>query len=403
MPHAPLAAALLLLAVAATGAAPAARRAPQPRPIGNIYAKGPPLVFAIPTYAGGIPEKVLPGRTTWRAGLPAVIVTDGPAERRVDGRTWDAPEHEAWFEFPDDNPGELHPDPTRPSDTRCIAVLRLANETHPEAHWYAYGDDDTQWFPEALLPLLRLQFDHTRPYILTDAWDPGCQPGKCRRERDTAVCVAGHARMNHSAGCVRFPAADPCTRQALSAPSLCEGYSYGISGSRMEYPVVCGSSGMLISRGLMDRISREEFMRVCEQGRDHEGGGGDRRLFACVWKLLGLGPTDPMFAGATGDDFCSFGFLRPLDLVTELRSAVEQGTCGSVCHGALHSTAAYSMSRVDDPAWAGDVVVRDVWEAWTAARALFVGGGRGRSAAHHLAEQQQQQREQEGPSAAGEG
>lgn len=111
----------------------------------GIFAGGPAVVFVVPTFERNFAPRVLPGRITWRARAPTVIVTNGTEERFLGRpRQWYATEHEVWYEFPDDPANDTHPPPTRASDTRCIAALRLANDSYPQAHWYAYGDDDTQ-------------------------------------------------------------------------------------------------------------------------------------------------------------------------------------------------------------------------------------------------------------------
>lgn len=330
----------------------------------GAHVGGPPLVVVIPTFSLAFTSRVLPGRTTWRERVPTVITTDGPEERGVPHpqEKWNATGHEAWFEYPDDGEGEVHK-LGRQSDTRCIAALRIANDTHPRAHWYLYGDDDTQWFPETILPLLR-RFDHTRPYILSDS--TGCSAGRCRHTRKSALCVHGSARLNVTAGCVRFPSADPCTREALTSPTLCPGYGYGPHDkpAHQPFPDLCGTSGMIISRGLMDRISRADFLQNCEHGQLHPPGiGGDLRLMFCVWTLLGIGPTDPLF-WAHGDDFCSFGYLRPQQIVEELDRALTRGDCGFNCQRVLQATAAYSSSH-------GPATIQDVWKRYSAARTLF--------------------------------
>lgn len=85
-------------------------------------------------------DLVLAGASTCRRNAHTVIVTEGVVESPTDP----PPGHntsgiERWFQYPNGTYG-------LPGNTKCIAALRIANATFPDARWFLYGDDDTMWF-----------------------------------------------------------------------------------------------------------------------------------------------------------------------------------------------------------------------------------------------------------------
>ena len=105
---------------------------------------------------------------TWRRNVASLIVTDGPYESSIEAPAGqNASGLERWFQFPNDV-NLVHGG--RGSDTKCVAALRIANATFPDASWFMYGDDDTQWFPGNAAGAVR-GLNPNIPYILTDSRD----------------------------------------------------------------------------------------------------------------------------------------------------------------------------------------------------------------------------------------
>ena len=283
-------------------------------------------------------DVVRAGGETWRAGAPAVIVTEGPSE----GPT--APPYENvtvehWFTFPDD----LRPDMGiwKKGDMKAAASFRIANETLGAAYdWLLHGDDDTVFVLDNVYALLdRLRLDPSVPYILSDSVS-FCADARCKEAKTCGVAGPAGAPPYSppgSGGCTTRPVAAPCTRDAVNAPGTCDVPAawYGLS-----FP--CGRNGALVSRGALNLLSGAQWREECELPNELRG-GGELRVYNCLWKR-NLTMTDPTLGDAS---FCAFGFLKPDQLLATAKDVVAAGgACDAACLRILFETVAVTMDLV---------------------------------------------------------
>lgn len=241
------------------------------------------------------------GGLTWRKHVHTVIVTEGDIEAEIAA----PPGHnssglERWFTYPND---PTHVAGRRVSDTRCIASLRLANSSFPDAKWFLYGDDDTYWFVTSAHDLTRT-LDPDVPYMLTDSND--CF-GHCSYDDKIARCTLGEPYFIGNETCLRRIRAAPCWRANFSV-GLCDDayrpdvYNYG-----------CGMAGVIFSRGALRLMNASTFVSECERRTDSLG-GGDMRLGFCFSLHAGLGLTEPARRSGEAYNTCRFTGLTPGDI-----------------------------------------------------------------------------------------
>ncbi len=232
------------------------------------------------------------------------------------------------------------------------------------------GDDDTVFFLDAARALVQ-GLDPSIPYILADVVS-FCSPGEhCKvdkicslpRNAPPADEAPPAGAPGNGSSCVRSPAVEPCTRAALEAPGTCN-----LPPPWYGLPFPCGRNGALISRGMMNVFSSQQWRERCEEPNTLHG-GGELRVYKCLWDA-GYAMTDP----TPGDDpsFCTMGFLHPDTLMTTARAvAAANGSCDAACDRALHRTVSLSVDPVgDDKAQ----YVRDLHAAMAAAGAAMDAG-----------------------------
>lgn len=283
------------------------------------------LAAVVPTYA---PRHalVVAARRSWRRGLPAVVATNGTAERRLAAPSA-APEGpgaalEAWWEYPD----SVRPTGYTPGDMRMLASLRLANATlrgaggAPAFDWLLFADDDVFWNVAAVREMLA-PLDPAVPYWITDDLLGCCHHSDgCD---DSPACLLpgrGVAEERGPGGCVLHPVAAPCRWADLHGDGVCP--------APRDETWFHGGHGALFSRGLMDLVP-EATWRGCEAAY---GGGGDARISRCLVERAGVAPTSP-----SGGHFerCVFGRARHTLVLDLLRRFKTTGVCKAQCRAVL--------------------------------------------------------------------
>lgn len=180
-------------------------------------------------------------------------------------------------------------------DTRAGLVPFLAHRHFGDSYlWLLYMDDDTVFFPGALLHLLP-DFDPDMPYFLTDhLWfeEPGDKQAT-HPHRGAPRCLPCHydvREKNASARAFPAPVGCPCTPRLLceAAPHV-----FNEHCDMPRHPAVTfsmhGGAGAVLSIGLM-RVLDLDFMEACSLSL--QSTGGDAFISICLWQA-GYYVTDP--------------------------------------------------------------------------------------------------------------
>ena len=288
----------------------------------------PVVVIVAPTWP---PRHALvqAGGESWRAGAPAVFVTEGDVEAPIAVPYANTTE-ERWFTYPDDLRQNLSI--WKKGDMKAAGSLRVANESLGGAYdWIAYGDDDTVFILDNVYRLVQ-GLDPSVPIILSDSVS-FCADGRCKEAK---ICSLPGSPQPDSGTCTARPAAAPCTRDVLRSPGTCNMPDpwYGL-------PFACGRNGALISRGMMSVMTGPEWHEECEIP-NARGGGGDLRVYHCLFER-GWVMTDP----TVGDNsFCAFGFLNPSSLLQVADDASVLGMCDANCSRVLFETISVTLDLV---------------------------------------------------------
>jgi len=230
----------------------------------------------------------------WRKGVMRTFIahSDSPP---LDVIQEAAMHNETWSWYPDDTPYRRS---LYPGDSRAGLVPFLAHRHFGDSFkWLLYMDDDTIFFPDAVVRLLE-DFDPDMPYFISDhLWWPdpsGKFPGDGIHPNKVAPrCLPCHFNETEFEGMKpSFPAPRgcPCTPKLLceAAPHYFNEYC-----DIPRYPETIysmhGGAGGIMSIGMMRAVSLE-FMEQCTQSLHSTG--GDAFITICLWQA-GYAVTDP--------------------------------------------------------------------------------------------------------------
>lgn len=214
------------------------------------------------------------GRHSWRRDIPAVIITNGTVERRIDSPS----PHEVWWEAPDlpligwNNP----------SENRYTSQIRFANMSY-DFDWLLGGDDDTIFLVDNVKNLVR-NLDPDELFYISDAL----------LGEGFACTFPEEASERGPSGCVKTPPAAPCLRSVLEERNVCRAQRrllHGGGADEVERPGGTvwgfGQNGFLVSRGLVNSITAADFSACehCNTSRFSCNGGGDVRIGECFWSF----------------------------------------------------------------------------------------------------------------------
>lgn len=199
--------------------------------------------------------------------------------------------NETWGFYPDDNPRRS----MYAGDTRAGLVPFLAHAHFGDSYkWLLYMDDDTVFFPGALLRLLP-DFDPDIPYFLTDhLWyqEPGDKQPKHPHPL-APRCLPCHYQTK---GRTRLPGAFPAPVGCPCRPQLLCRAAPHMFNEHCDIPrapattfSMHGGAGAVLSVGLLREVSLE-FMEACSLSL--QSTGGDAFISICLWQA-GFHVTDP--------------------------------------------------------------------------------------------------------------
>eukprot|EP00887_Chlorella_sp_A99_P003186 scaffold9.g3186.t1 len=204
-----------------------------------------------------------------------------------------------------------------PADTRHLEVARasrawrkgimrtfIANNVPAPPEWLLYMDDDTIFFPDAVLRLLE-DFDPDLPYFISDHfwWPDPAEPWESHYSvhphKAAPRCLPCHFDTSPYEGRkMDFPAPKgcPCTPELLCAADRTRPPAERAFNRHCDYPrhpwltySMHGGAGGIMSVGLMRRVSFE-FMEACTKSLYSTG--GDSFITICLWQA-GYAMTDP--------------------------------------------------------------------------------------------------------------
>lgn len=266
-------------------------------PAGRYPVSEKDLLIAFPADQQHLP--IVQAGRQWHQGIKTVVAINDPSlvsRYAADAGTV----NEVWVDYPDDTP------PLKakfPGDPRAAFTPWLAHKAVGGLgyKWILYGDDDTVWFVDNTLKLLK-DLDPQMPYIISDNlwWSdvegtignqpnlraPRCLP--CNHSSSEFGDLVKQRPFNAPIGC-------PCTAEQLcNAPDLADYFDDDCSIPRhgVRTYSIHGGAGAIISIGLMKAISYE-WMEECLS--KEQAPGGDGLLMACLWRA-GYAVTDPGFS-----------------------------------------------------------------------------------------------------------
>ncbi|KAK9864797.1 hypothetical protein WJX84_005872 [Apatococcus fuscideae] len=170
--------------------------------------------------------------------------------------------------------------------------------------WILYGDDDTVFFIDNVLDLVK-DLDHNMPYFISDAiwwpnWSPDGAPTYVHGNRWAPRCLPCNytdplAGKSHPFGFAAQPAC-PCTNEALCRMDNINAFNQDgchWNGYRPgSWYFIHGGAGALISAGLMREAT---YAAAEEYVVHHDYGSGDSMITQVMWDLFKTLPTDPGF------------------------------------------------------------------------------------------------------------
>lgn len=292
-------------------------------PIASFAHIAPRIAWVTSTYT---PRSYLIelGRSTWRAGVPSVVLVGSGAD------TVDLGEYtgtEVWVSAPD---GALPWN--NPADGRSTSMIRVANETlQGRFDFLCFGDDDVVWLFDNV-PALVKHHPPRAPAYFTDAI--GAEAG-----RDAWTACARHWQRSPlgPGGCARTPPERVCLREAVLRNNTCLSERAVVSADGRVSPGGLawgmGCSGGIASVGLVNSVSKEDFAACehCNTSRFTCTGGGDVRIGLCFWNFgangRGIAPTVP-FPSELAYDAGIRLFGRRLE---EVRAYAELVAAGAAC------------------------------------------------------------------------
>lgn len=340
--------------------------------VGYAHARGIGFDFiAVSSVDPGTNGMIRASATTWRRDIPGVYAVDSGSSRKtecingicdpadeivVPAPIWVAAGDVVWA-YPD------HPtdNPDQPGLARSIAALRLANQSFAGQYdWILYGDVSTVFFVDRITELLE-GLDPNIPYVISDSIMGTCS--KSGHDGIVPIDYASYCLLPNVAPavhhahpeCVRNPAAAPCTPLKVLDNKLCykaamlETIRERVSsfpvleptrntvwlnethqittGDGAHYHYFDTKNGVIISRGLMEAVTVEEFVR-CEQSP--EVMHGNTTLSSCLWSF-GYATTNPTDV-AQDRQFgrCAFGRFDSNELNFMMSEVVATRNCSNV-------------------------------------------------------------------------
>ena len=322
------------------------------------------LLVAMPTHRNG-GHPYIDASHEWRADVDSFVLTSGNATREIK-RTHRAEDNttEVWLEHPDGGPECVGCDACAPPDKPCnwtcpipsscgwcgphgcrfheqryTITPSLANLTFWGSYdWLLMADGETVWFADNMRAMLR-DLDPAVPYYFSASMYPGsdaCCAFPSRPEVIKGDCVwAPHgnpactwATILNASTCASRHADDPATAAHPRAPAqIWNG----------------GNWGLVLSRGLMGRITPEQWLDCvkCINGF-HCYGGGDVRIGECVW-WHGFAPTLPD-QDDSGKENERLG--APLALLDAYARWADEGKCDAECVAAMQQPLAINVNEM---------------------------------------------------------
>ncbi|KAL6771656.1 hypothetical protein ACKKBG_A27275 [Auxenochlorella protothecoides x Auxenochlorella symbiontica] len=299
------------------------------------------IVVAVPLSPSGR-DWIKAGRA-WRRGLRAAYVADfnADAELRLDGGL-----HGEEFIYLNSTDIPFH------YYGKAAMVPSVAHEHFGQYNykWMLYGDDDTIWFLDSVVNIVK-GLDPDMPHLITDhLWFWGHTEGSpshpVHPAADAPRCLPCGYNTSLLAGlALPFdpPLACPfCTWQKLCAADVKRRSIYGDDcGFRPRYPpeaefLAHGGGGIILSVGLMRMLS-VDYMRKCISTRFKPGDvfGGDTLFSHCAF-FTGVAPTDPgyYFQDPEYNAFDQGGQLL-LNSVDLMYSYLKRSCCNAQCEARL--------------------------------------------------------------------
>ncbi|KFM24945.1 hypothetical protein F751_1824 [Auxenochlorella protothecoides] len=309
------------------------------------------IVVAVPLSPSGR-DWIKAGRA-WRRGLRAAYVADfnADAELRLDGGL-----HGEEFIYLNSTDIPFH------YYGKAAMVPSVAHEHFGQYNykWMLYGDDDTIWFLDSVVNIVK-GLDPDMPHLITDhLWFWGHTEGSpshpVHPAADAPRCLPCGYNTSLLAGlALPFdpPLACPfCTWQKLCAADVKRRSIYGDDcGFRPRYPpeaefLAHGGGGIILSVGLMRMLS-VDYMRIrppfythskkCIGTRFKPGDvfGGDTLFSHCAF-FTGVAPTDPgyYFQDPEYNAFDQGGQLL-LNSVDLMYSYLKRSCCNAQCEARL--------------------------------------------------------------------
>jgi hypothetical protein len=319
--------------------------------------RAPRLLVAMPTH--GAAHKFVDASRDWRADVDSFVLTNGPTHaelKRVPNE-----EHgtlEVWVQHPDKGPecdgcdncvppncswtcaspsacGWCGPKSCRMHEQRYTSTPSLANLTFWGRYdWLLMADAETVFFADNVRNMVKT-LDPSVPYYFSGSMYPGSD----------ACCVFPNRTAIERDGCVWAPRAEPCTVATILDPATCAS-RHAPDPPTVPHPRAPsqiwngGNWGLILSRGLMARISAEQWQDCvkCRNGF-YCFGGGDVRIGECIW-WHGFAPTLPD-QDDNGIENERLG--APSSMLDTWAMWRKEGTCSHECAQALRKPLAINL------------------------------------------------------------
>ncbi|KAK9807637.1 hypothetical protein WJX72_005062 [[Myrmecia] bisecta] len=270
----------------------------------------------------------------WRQGIRTFIATNHePAKELVqEGARF----QEVWSSYPDDTPRRSYYE----GDSRAALMPFLAHKHFGDTYkWLLYGDDDTIFFLDAVLKLVK-GLDPNTPYFLTDHvwWSsaPGNGWTSSPHQESPRCTTCGFAEYHRLP--MKLPQGCPhCTPQII-----CDSDQWDVFN---KAPLPCtmprlpertysmhGGAGAIISIGLLRNVSLETMER-CVKSQFSTAGFGitDPEPF---YHPEGL----PMFDPVLPNEGFNEDFRGKINRLVKHLLQSQAGTCTGVCQLELDNT-----------------------------------------------------------------
>ncbi|KAL1510955.1 hypothetical protein AB1Y20_005781 [Prymnesium parvum] len=227
------------------------------------------LVFAL--YGRAHSNELPAWEQTWLRGRPYVFIPDAPAGP-----------HAAFYKpLQLGSAGRDHIANT-PADANMIWAVILANLSFPDARWVFVVDSDTFVFPAAIWDVAQ-QYDSTEAHLIGAtgfSQTYSCAPcaRHIARNRSSSRAIKGQQTRSQSCRCF----CPVCVQQGQAGPQYVLDTERGTAHYEQHPVFAYGGHGILLSRGLLDRLPHEYFSRCA---RRLICGASDQRLRQCIQHL----------------------------------------------------------------------------------------------------------------------